>query len=71
MFANGSDFGRPCRYHGGMTTPISFTIDIPDATLDRILQRVADYDWHEMPSDGGWGYGANLDYMRELCAYWI
>ena len=54
-----------------MTTPISFTIDIPDATLDRIRQRVADYDWHEMPSDGGWGYGANLDYMRELCAYWV
>ncbi len=54
-----------------MTTPISFTIDIPDTTLDRIRRRVADYDWHEMPDDGGWGYGANLDYMRDLCAYWV
>jgi hypothetical protein len=27
--------------------------------------------WHEMPDDGGWEYGANLDYMQELCAYWL
>jgi hypothetical protein len=24
-----------------------------------------------MPDDGGWAYGANLDCMKELCAYWI
>ena len=24
-----------------------------------------------MPDDGGWSYGANLDYMKELCAYWL
>ena len=29
------------------------------------------FPWHEMPDDGGWGYGANLDYMKELCAYWL
>jgi microsomal epoxide hydrolase len=24
-----------------------------------------------MPDDGGWAYGTNLDYMKELCAYWL
>ncbi len=53
-------------------TPIQpFHIDIPGETLDRIRARVADFPWHEMPDDGGWEYGTNLDYMKELCAYWV
>ena len=48
-----------------------FRIDIPERTLAAIARRVAGYDWHEMPEDGGWAYGANLDYMKELCAYWL
>ena len=48
-----------------------FRIDVPDETLERIRARVAGYPWHEMPDDGGWEYGANLDYMKELCAYWV
>ncbi len=52
-----------------------FRIDVPQATLDKIKQRVRDYEWHEMPRgeglDGSWAYGANLDFMRELCAYWV
>ena len=48
-----------------------FTIHVPDETLAQIRRRVADYPWHEMPDDGGWDYGANLDYMKELCAYWV
>ncbi len=54
-----------------MTSIQSFHIDIPDETLDRIRARVADYPWHEMPDDGGWEYGTNLDYMKQLCAYWV
>ena len=49
-----------------MTTPRPFRIAVPDETLDRIRARVAAYEWHEMPDDGGWAYGANLDYMKEL-----
>ena len=26
---------------------------------------------NEMPSDGGWEYGTNLDYMKEFCDYWV
>ena len=48
-----------------------FRIDVPDTTLDGIRARVREYPWHEMPDDGGWAYGTNLDYMKELCAYWL
>ena len=54
-----------------MTSIQPFHLDVPDETLDRIRRRVADYPWHEMPEDGGWDYGTNLDYMKELCAYWV
>jgi len=48
-----------------------FRIDVPDETLDQIRTRVTEYPWHEMPDDGGWAYGTNLDYMKEFCAYWV
>jgi microsomal epoxide hydrolase len=54
-----------------MTSIKPFHIDIPGETLDRIRMRVADFPWQEMPDDGGWEYGTNLDYMKELCAYWV
>ena len=53
-----------------MTVIRPFEINVPDETLDRIRRRIAEYPWHEMPADGGWAYGTNLDYMKELCAYW-
>lgn len=48
-----------------------FHLDVPDKTLDQIRARVAAYPWHEMPDDGGWAYGTNLDYLKEFCAYWL
>ena len=48
-----------------------FQIEVPDETLDLIRSQVASYAWHEMPDDGGWAYGTNLEYMKELCAYWL
>lgn len=54
-----------------MAVPKPFRIDVPDETLERIRAKVAAYEWHYMPDDGGWGYGTNLDYMKELCAYWL
>ncbi|HWA92261.1 MAG TPA: epoxide hydrolase [Rhizomicrobium sp.] len=51
-----------------------FEVDIPQAVLDGIAAKVRAYEWHEMPRgaglDGSWAYGANLDYMKALCAYW-
>ena len=48
-----------------------FQIEVPVESLELIRRLVASYAWHEMPDDGGWAYGANLEYMKELCAYWL
>src|SRR3569832_1281552 len=52
-----------------------FKIDVAQATLDSIRARVKAYEWHEMPRgeglEGTWAYGATLDFMRGLCAYWV
>jgi microsomal epoxide hydrolase len=52
-----------------------FKIDVPKKMLDAIRAKVRDYDWHEMPRgeglEGSWAYGANLDFMRALCTYWV
>ena len=48
-----------------------FQIEVPVETIELIRRQVANYAWHEMPDDGGWAYGANLEYMKELCAYWL
>ena len=48
-----------------------FKIDVPVETLDAIRKKVIAFPWHEMPDDGGWEYGTNLNYMKEFCDYWI
>lgn len=60
-----------CKSATNMANLRPFRLAVPDATLDYIKARVADYRWHEMPDDGGWAYGANMDYMKEFCAYWV
>lgn len=48
-----------------------FVLSVPDDTLQSIKKQVQHYPWHEMPEDGGWEYGTNLNYMQEFCAYWV
>ncbi len=48
-----------------------YKIDVPQNTLESILAKVSAYQWGYMPDDGGWEYGTNLDYLRELCRYWV
>ena len=48
-----------------------FKIEIPDKELQKIYTKVKNYPWHEMPKDGGWEYGTNLDYMKEISNYWV
>ena len=48
-----------------------FRLNVPEDTLSCIRRRIVDYPWHEMPDDGGWEYGTNLDYMKEFCSYWV
>ncbi|MDA7769741.1 epoxide hydrolase [Candidatus Pelagibacter sp.] len=48
-----------------------FKLNIPDKTLQEIYTKVKNYPWHEMPDDGGWKYGSNLNYMKEISSYWV
>jgi len=54
-----------------MTICKPFRICVPDSTLEAVRARVSAYPWHEMPDDGGWDYGSNLDYMKQLADYWV
>lgn len=48
----------------------SFAISIPQDRLDWINRRIDEYEWADMPANGGWAYGTNMDYLKELVAYW-
>ena len=48
-----------------------FKVDISDNELQEIYTKVKNYPWHEMPDDGGWSYGTNLEYMKEISSYWV
>ena len=48
-----------------------FKVDISDQIIKDIYDKVKKYPWHEMPKDGGWEYGTNLDYMKEISKYWV
>jgi pimeloyl-ACP methyl ester carboxylesterase len=49
----------------------SFEIDIPQARIDAIMERVRGCEWPEAPEGAGWAYGANPEYLKELSAYWV
>jgi pimeloyl-ACP methyl ester carboxylesterase len=48
-----------------------FKVNISDKELKEIYNKVKNYPWHEMPNDGGWEYGTNLDYLKALSEYWV
>ena len=48
-----------------------FKVEISEENLQNIYSKVKNYPWHEMPDDGGWDYGTNLDYMKEFSNYWV
>ena len=48
-----------------------FKIEISKENLQNIYNKVKNYQWHEMPDDGGWEYGTNLEYMKNFSKYWV
>jgi pimeloyl-ACP methyl ester carboxylesterase len=46
-------------------------VDIPQATIDRIINRVRDAEWPDRLDATDWRYGTNWDYMRALAKYWV
>ncbi len=57
-----------------MSSPQPFKVEVDQAVLDTIIEKVRAYDWHEMPeiAAGGdrWAYGTDMVYLKELCSYW-
>jgi pimeloyl-ACP methyl ester carboxylesterase len=47
-----------------------FTVDIADAALHDLQQRLANTRWPEQETSGDWNQGVPLDYTRELADYW-
>jgi len=48
-----------------------FKINISNKIIEDINKKVDEYPWHEMPDDGGWAYGTNIEYMKEISKYWV
>jgi pimeloyl-ACP methyl ester carboxylesterase len=47
-----------------------FRINVPDATLRDLKERLAKTRFPSEIEQSGWEYGTNLAYLRELVAYW-
>ena len=47
-----------------------FTIDIPDADLVDLRERLARTRFSQQLPDAGWDYGTERGYLEELVAYW-
>src|SRR5262247_3350196 len=47
-----------------------FRIDIPQADLDDLRERLARTRWPDELPGVGWDYGVTLDYAKEMAEYW-
>jgi pimeloyl-ACP methyl ester carboxylesterase len=48
-----------------------FEVHVNDAEIADLKARLAATRWpREEPQDAGWDYGANMAYVKQLCAYW-
>ncbi|MEM8634607.1 MAG: epoxide hydrolase family protein [Pseudomonadota bacterium] len=57
-----------------MTDIASFTIDVPQAKLDHIRDRVASYPWFDAPeggTDDSWVHGMSTAVLKDVVAYWL
>ena len=50
--------------------PQPFSIAVPSSSLDDLRSRLQRARWPGEIKDSGWLYGANRDYLQELCEYW-
>ena len=50
--------------------PEPFEIHVDDAVLDDLRARLDATRWPDEVDGAGWEMGSNLDYMKELAAYW-
>jgi microsomal epoxide hydrolase len=53
-----------------MTVGSPFEVAVPDAELDELRARLRATRWADAAPGGGWDYGIDVDWLRELCAFW-
>ena len=53
-----------------MTAPQPFRLQIEDAAIADLKERLARTRWPDEPPLAPWSTGASLAYMRDLVAYW-
>lgn len=51
-------------------TPRSFRLNVPDADIADLRDRLARTRFPDQAPDAPWAYGTDLGYMRDLVAYW-
>jgi pimeloyl-ACP methyl ester carboxylesterase len=54
----------------GTQSPEVFTPHTTPGALDDLRVRLRATRWPDAPMDAGWSLGADVDYLRELVAYW-
>ena len=47
-----------------------YTIEIAEQRLTSIRNKVAAYDWRQLPDAGGWDSGVGIDDLKRLVSYW-
>jgi microsomal epoxide hydrolase len=47
-----------------------FQIEVPEAVLDDLRERLARTRWPDQIPGSEWGYGTDLTYLQELCEHW-
>lgn len=53
-----------------VVTVKNFEIEIPQATLEDLRERLAKTRFPDVVEGADWSYGTNLEYLKELCDYW-
>lgn len=48
-----------------------FHIDVPQAVLDDLHERLARTRWTDEVEESGWTYGVSLAYMQDVADYWL
>ena len=47
-------------------------VEVSQDVLDDLMDRLKKTRWpRPVPDGGGWAYGADMDYMKELIDYWL
>src|SRR3954469_1966513 len=47
-----------------------FTPRTPQAAIEDLRARLRATRWPDAPQDAGWSLGTDLDYVKQLVAYW-